>query len=242
MSTHNHKQSEMKQNEPAKQAAATRHNGSQLTPATARGEATRRRILDAAEAVFGKLGYYEASIAEITRQAGVAQGTFYIYFHSKREIFAEMVEDLGKQLRKATSTAVVGTTDRIEAERRGFAAFFEFASTHHRIYNIVQEAQRVAPEAAAAYYNGISRGYIRSLRGAMEAGNIRPMNPEAVAYALMGIGHFVALRWIIWPQDGEESDQNPPQLPKEVFDSVLNFIAHGLALSPQEPPTGDHAS
>jgi AcrR family transcriptional regulator len=46
-----------------------------LTPVTARGEATRRKILDAAEEVFGEMGYYEASISEITRRAGVAQGT-----------------------------------------------------------------------------------------------------------------------------------------------------------------------
>src|SRR5215472_1398493 len=88
-----------------------------LTPVTARGEATKRRILDAAEEVFGELGYYEASVSEITRRAGVAQGTFYIYFHSKRETFIELVEDIGKRLRAATSAAIQGTSDRIEAER-----------------------------------------------------------------------------------------------------------------------------
>ena len=66
-----------------------------LVPATARGEETRRRILDAAEEVFGEMGYYEASVAEITRRAGVAQGPFYIYFHTKRETFVELVEDIG---------------------------------------------------------------------------------------------------------------------------------------------------
>src|SRR5579884_696924 len=95
-----------------------------LTPVTPRGEATRRRILDAAEVVFGEQGYYGASVAEITRRAGVAQGTFYIYFHSKREIFIELVEDLGKSFRQATRAGMEGSTDRLEAERHGFAAFF----------------------------------------------------------------------------------------------------------------------
>ncbi len=130
-------------------------------PLTARGEATRRRVLDAAEAVFGELGYYGASVAEITRRAGVAQGTFYIYFHSKREIFAVLVEDLGKRLRATTRKAIEAIPNRLEVEQRGKAAFFEFASTHRRIYRIVQEAERVAPEAAQAYYLGISRGYAR---------------------------------------------------------------------------------
>src|SRR5258708_8266107 len=127
-------------------------SGNTLTPATARGEATRRKILDAAEAVFGEMGYYEASVSEITRKAGVAQGTFYIYFPSKREIFVELVEDIGKRLRAFTNEAIAGAPDRLEGERIGFAAFFKFVANHRRIYSIVQEAERVAPEAAHAYY------------------------------------------------------------------------------------------
>jgi len=203
-----------------------------LAPATARGEATRRRILDAAEVVFGQLGYYEASVSEITRRAGVAQGTFYLYFHSKREIFVKLVEDLGRSLRAATRAAIADAPDRLEAERRGFAAFFAFVASHRRIYRIVQEAERVAPEAAQDYYRRISRGYERGLREAMEAGTVRPLHPEAIAYALMGIGHFLALRWLIWPQE-EQDAGDALHLPDDVFASAIEFITHGLAAHPQ---------
>ena len=136
------------------------------------------------------MGYYEASVSEITRRAGFAQGTFYIYFHSKREIFVELIEDIGHRLRAATSAAIQGVPDRIEAERRGFAAFFAFVYAHRRIYRIVEEAERVAPEAAREYYRRISLGYQRGLRDAMDAGRIREGDVEALAYTLMGIGHF----------------------------------------------------
>src|ERR1700730_13421403 len=129
-------------------------SGTPLTPVTARGDATRRKILDAAEEVFGAMGYYEASISEITRRAGVAQGTYYIYFHSKREIFAELVEDIGKRLRADMRMAIIGASGRLEIEKRGFEAFFQFVASHRRIYSIVQEAERVAPEAFYAYYRG----------------------------------------------------------------------------------------
>ena len=56
----------------------------------AKGRETRRRLLDAAERVFGELGFYDASIVKITEAAGVAQGTFYLYFASKQEIFEEL--------------------------------------------------------------------------------------------------------------------------------------------------------
>jgi AcrR family transcriptional regulator len=78
--------------------------------------------------------------------AFVTQGTFYIYFHSKLEIFVELVNDLGKGLRAATRAVMAGAPDRLEAEWRAFAAFFELAANHRRIYTIVREAERVAPE------------------------------------------------------------------------------------------------
>ena len=219
-----------KKRESAEKQAPGKDNGggNSLIPVTARGEATRRKILDAAEAVFGEMGYYEASISEITRRAGVAQGTYYIYFHSKREIFAELVEDIGHRLRTEMHTAIASASNRLEMEKRGFEAFFRFVAGHRHLYSIVQEAERVAPEAFYAYYRGISQGYTRGLNEAMDDGSVRRMDPEAIAYTLMGIGHFVALRWLIWPQEDENTRGYSGTLPQGVFESIMEFIAHGL--------------
>ncbi len=220
-------------------SAGERHHEGALVPVTARGEATRRRILDAAEAVFGARGYHEASITEITQRAQVAQGTFYLYFHSKREIFLQLVEDLGVQLRAAMREASRGATSRMEMERRGFAGFFAFARAHRQLYRIVQEADRVNLPTFQEYYGRLARGYARGLRAAMEAGEVRQMDPEALAYALIGIGHFLALRWLIWPQEepaqdgqpaGEAASETgePPELPEQVFATLLELLTHGL--------------
>jgi AcrR family transcriptional regulator len=220
------------------EAAGEREANTTLMPVTARGEATRRRILDAAEAVIGEKGYHAASVTEITQRAQVAQGTFYLYFHSKREIFLQLVEDLGEQLRAASREATKGIPGRMDKEREGFAAFFEFARAHRQLYRIVQEADRVDLPTFQEYYTRIARGYARGLRAAMEAGEIRQMDPETLAYALIGIGHFLALRWLIWPQEpvqdgrpvGEAVSEleEPPELPERVFSTLMEFLAHGL--------------
>lgn len=226
-------QTEQSVDAPDKQSKGS-GSGNALTPVTARGEATRRKILDAAEEVFGEVGYHEASISEITRRAGVAQGTYYIYFHSKREIFAELVEDIGKRLRADMRTAIADATNRLEIERRSFEAFFTFVARHRRIYSIVQEAERVAPEAFFAYYQRISQGYIRGLTRAIGEGEIRKLDPEAISYALMGIGHFVALRWLVWPPENEALPEGTGKLPEHIFTSLINFITHGLAPDPAD--------
>src|SRR6185437_2882820 len=53
-------------------------------PLSRRGLDTRRRLLDAAEVVFGRVGYHDASVVKLAEHAGVAAGTFYLYFDSKK--------------------------------------------------------------------------------------------------------------------------------------------------------------
>jgi len=56
-------------------------------------EAQRReQILSAARAVFDEKGYEAATISDIVRKAGVAQGTFYLYFESKKGVVIELAQ------------------------------------------------------------------------------------------------------------------------------------------------------
>ncbi len=99
-------------------------------PLTKRGEATRRRLLEAAEVVFAEQGYHEASIVKITERAGIGLGTFYLYFDSKQSIFEALVIDLNRRVRHSMSEAMAGASSRLEAERAGFTGFFRFTAEH----------------------------------------------------------------------------------------------------------------
>ena len=81
-------------------------------PKTARGEATRKAILDAAEKVIGSVGFNEASISGITQAAGVAQGTFYIYFKSKDNLYVGLILDGIEGLLAELKGTVEGTPAR----------------------------------------------------------------------------------------------------------------------------------
>jgi len=66
-------------------------------PVTARGQATRLRILRSAETVFGHKGYDGASIAEICRLADTALGSFYVYFPDKKAAFVELIASRSRE-------------------------------------------------------------------------------------------------------------------------------------------------
>ena len=201
---------------------------------TARGAATRQKLLAAAETVFADLGYHDASIVRITEAAGVGQGTFYLYFESKLAIFEHLVEDLNRRVRRAMSEGMAGTTNRIDAERAGFRAFFEFTAVHPALYRVIREAELVSPRALRLHYTRIVDGYIDGLTRAQDRGEVGDIDPTVAAWALMGIGEMIGMRWVLWGDEGAS-------VPDAVFDDMMLFIRRGLA-APGAPRTEGHGT
>jgi len=54
-------------------------------------------LLDAAVRSFAQTGYHRTRVADIAREAGVADGTVYIYFENKEDILISLFQDLMKR-------------------------------------------------------------------------------------------------------------------------------------------------
>jgi len=185
-------------------------------PLSRKGLDTRRRLLDAAESVFGELGFPEASVVKVADAAGVATGTFYLYFDSKRAIFVELMMDLNRRIRQTMSEGAAQGTTRLESELFGFQAFFRFTSEHPALYRIIRQCEFVAPETLRYHYDRVAAGYVTALEAAMKSGEIGTIDAEVTAYALMGLGELVGMRWILW------GDGNP--MPARVTDELARII------------------
>ena len=188
-------------------------------PKTKRGQQTREQILTAAEHVFGGRGYAAASIADITREAGVAQGTFYIYFPSKEAVFRELVLEMGHKTRAALSAVIAQTSDRLMAERAGLRGFLEFVKDHPDLYRVVSEAQFVDPESYHIYFTSFAEAYRKRLDQAVARGDIRKADTEVIAWALMGIAKGLGERFVLW---GDERSLDA------VADTAFEMISGGL--------------
>jgi AcrR family transcriptional regulator len=66
-------------------------------PPVAKAE-RRNDILMAARDEFAKRGYHQTTIDDIVAQAGVARGTFYLYFEDKRAVFSDLIDRFAAQL------------------------------------------------------------------------------------------------------------------------------------------------
>jgi len=198
---------------------------------TRKAQATRQRQLEAAEDLFARKGYFDTSIVDITQAANVALGTFYVYFPSKLAIFQELVRHLNASLRDHLRESLTGLTHRADIERAGFESFFGFVDRHRNLYGIVSQAELVDPELYRWYYRSLADSYTFGLKKAIARGEIRSLDPETMAWCLMGMAHFLGMRWMLW--EGKA-------VPKPQFETVLALIQSGLVgpppgLSPAKP-------
>ena len=180
-----------------------------------RGLETRMRLLEASEQVFGELGYHAASIVKITEAAGVGQGTFYLYFASKKEIFDELIRDLNRRVRHAMKDASSRGGTRLEAELLGFGAYFRFTAEHPALYRIIRQAEFVSPEMLEFHYEKLAAGYVEGLRESIARGEVGDIDPEVSAWALMAAGEMLGMRFILWG-DGT--------VPEHVEDELARII------------------
>ncbi|RVT43858.1 TetR/AcrR family transcriptional regulator [Sphingobium algorifonticola] len=189
-------------------------------PRTARGERTRRAILDAAAAEFGEKGFHEGSISGITRRAGCALGSFYTYFDTKDAVFRALVTDMSAQVRDYVGPRIAAAPDQISAEREGLLSFLEFARAHKEIYRIIDEAEFVDQAAYRSHYETTVDRITRRLRAAADRGEVRDDITEVHAWAIMGMNVFLGLRYGVWDES---------ETPVEVARIANDMLARGIA-------------
>ncbi|MBN9200285.1 MAG: TetR/AcrR family transcriptional regulator, partial [Microbacterium chocolatum] len=152
-----------------------------------------------------------------------------------QQVFEELVIDLNRRVRRSMAEAMAGATDRISAERAGFEGFFRFTAAHPALYRVVREAEFVSPETLRLHYTRIVEGYESGLRAAQADGDVdEALDPEVTAWALMGAGELIGMRYLLWERDADGAP--PAEMPASVVDDMARFIRN--ALSPRARTEG----
>ncbi|HPB78607.1 MAG TPA: TetR/AcrR family transcriptional regulator [Sedimentibacter sp.] len=187
-------------------------------PKTKRGMETLDRICIAAEELFSEKGYYDTGITDIVTRAGIAQGTFYIYFNDKKSVFVYLIRKLGSELKESIRANIRVSKDRYDEEYMGIKTFLNFVGEHIGLFKIVWQAQFVDPELFKEYYESFSKGYVKNIKKAQTKGEMNDIDPVILSYCLIGIANFTALKFI------EFDNKNNYE---EVVEEVMKFIKNG---------------
>lgn len=169
-------------NRPSREGAA---------PTTHRLE-RRQHILAAARNVFARRGYHEATIDDIVAEAGVARGTFYLYFGDKRAVFSDLIDRFSARI----SMAIL----RIDPEDAGRPVAEQVQDNIRAILGVCLSERSLTKillaDAAGAdagferrlgtFYDEVVLLLTECLREGQSLGIVRDGEPRVLAYLTLG--------------------------------------------------------
>lgn len=161
-----------------------------------RAEATRdrrrRELLDVALRVFSERGYHETRIADLIEAAGVARGTFYLYFESKNAIFHELLDELLARIRGSIVGVELGEgapplRDQLIATLERVLSVFD-ASPDLTAF-VLRAAVGIDPEIdrkLTELYTRLHEFIVMSLDNGVHLGLVRSTDTRIVGWAVLG--------------------------------------------------------
>ena len=191
-----------------------------------RARETRARILDAARTVFGRRGYGQATIEDISAEAGVSNGALYHHFASKEELFKAILEDHISDQHFEIS-ALVPASSLHELLERFARYWFEHLRDDHSDDPLFAEIW--AQAARDPWARQAVTGFIRdgaslienALRIGQEAGLVRrDIDAAAAATLILATMEGLFLLWTVAPHEVD-----PKRLTQPWVESMERLLA-----------------
>lgn len=162
----------------------------------------RTRILDAAVEVFAGKSFYTATVAEIAREAGVADGTIYLYFKNKDDILICLFEEKMAVLNAAVRSHIAREGSSL-AKLRAFVRFhLDLVREQPALAEVLTVELRQSAKLMKEYKAQEFGDYLEILSTILEegkaSGSVRAdVDVKAVRRAIFGALDEVALSWLL---------------------------------------------
>lgn len=191
---------------------------------------TEENILQAAIELMSKKGYHRTTVADIVKAAGVAQGTFYLYFDSKKVMFKKLMDRFYSLLENAIiavdlNSETIKTSEdlgmQIRAAIRNVLVVYQENAVLARIF--LREAMGLEPDFAELWDSIIERLAAvgaNVMEQAIQRGLLPPQNSQIVAHCVVGMIERVAYFWLF--------KENEYEL-EEVVDALTRFELFGVS-------------
>ncbi|MBK7671994.1 MAG: TetR/AcrR family transcriptional regulator [bacterium] len=186
---------------------------------------TRRRLLDAAAALFALHGSSTTTIQMVAREAGIAAGTVYLHFADKDTLLQAVLAEALGELKSCLAGAASTRTARTAAQdvRQRTEGLVRFADEHRDLAAVLFDPANLGTPAgadtlaflvasqAAGLAEDRGRGWVR-----------REVDEEIAARALVGSLMLVLHWWI-----GQGGSNGQPAAASRLIDQLAGLRLHG---------------
>jgi TetR/AcrR family fatty acid metabolism transcriptional regulator len=169
-----------------------------------RGARRRKRILDAAEAVFSERGYHEASVTEIAERADLAAGTIYLYFSDKAHLYGSVVLGKMHEVVARLEAALNSHPSAKSSLRAAVESLFAYYDSNRQFFELFLHQQQMAASPLNETHWNEMEDLKRRNRALIEEcvargqrkGELKPGDPRLYAVAFLGITLQMIRQWI----------------------------------------------
>lgn len=172
-------------------------NEEATTAKAARREARRREIVEAAERVFGRAGYWNATTADIASEVGITQPALYRYFSSKRELFLEALAFRQADIQAAIQSALATPGTMADKLAAMSAATESIVLAHPELAMLRIQAIAVAAQdeevraGVLATIDQLFNGHKAMVAEAQREGSVAAdVDPHVAAASITGLALF----------------------------------------------------
>jgi AcrR family transcriptional regulator len=194
---------------------------------------TMGALLDAAEEIFRERPVDAVTVDEIAERAGVAVGSIYNHFGSKGGLHAAVVEralDLDRHYMDRAYTPDRGPVEQLFAAAEEYLGFYLAYPDYFRMLAFPSNpsqytaGREIAERLARSVHEQNSR-MVAALRGGMDAGIVREVDPEDVAAVLWSAWNGVIS--LAWRPDSLRRTE--PEL-RTLLATATDLVANGLLI------------
>lgn len=172
----------------------------------------RRQLLDTALDVFGADGFHATSMNDVADAAGVTKPVLYQHFTSKRQLYLELLEDVGTRLGEAIADATVAAGSPHQQVEAGFAAYFRFVAEHRSAYQLLFGGGSRRDAEFADTVRRVEEHLAASITELIAA-DIDEGHRRTLAFGLVGLAEGTSRMWVM-----EDLDLDPEVLARQVAD------------------------
>ncbi len=155
-------------------------------------QARRAQVLRHAKRIFARKGYHRTNVADIIERAGIARGTFYLYFQNKKDLFEELLEQVVGELTTRIQRLRVGAEhpDPVQQLRDNLGRVLDYVLAERELTDILLNHStgfdRELDEKIQDFYDRIAALIQRSLDLGIQMNLVRKSNTRATSYAILG--------------------------------------------------------
>jgi AcrR family transcriptional regulator len=173
----------------------------------------RRQLLDVAMQVFAERGFHDASMNDIAVAAGVTKPVLYQHFASKRELFAELLGDVGRELQETITKAVATADGPHQMVEMGFSAYFDYVDLHRDAFRLFYGGSMARDEEFAEVVNQVEAAVAALVATLIEIEGLSAEQRRVMGHGIVGMIEGASIHWL-----ESSSDADPQELARQLAD------------------------